>query len=173
VIVEAGSPDGRKHEDVTCMSCILSIDFGTRRVGAAVCDPGRTIAFPLEVYERRGPEQDARHYRELVREHDVERIVVGLPLHASGREGQSAAQSRAFGRWLSVTTGQPVVYYDERYSSVEAEYHLAGARVSRQKRKALRDKLAAQIVLQAYLDAGCPALEADPAPLADPDDPET
>jgi putative Holliday junction resolvase len=150
------------------MARILAIDFGTRRVGAAICDPGRTMAFPLEVYNRGGPDPDARHYRELTEENDVERIVVGLPLHTSGREGQSALAARAFGKWLSDITGRPVVYFDERYSTVEAEQRLQGAGLTRQKRQALRDKLAAQILLQAYLDAGCPEVEAAPAPLADP-----
>jgi putative holliday junction resolvase len=150
------------------MPRILAIDFGTRRVGAAICDPGRTMAFPLEVHNRGGPDPDARHYRELVEENDVERIVVGLPLHNSGREGQSASQARTFGEWLSAITGRPVVYFDERYSTVEAENWLLGAGLTRQKRKAVRDKLAAQILLQAYLDAGCPEVEATPAPLADP-----
>ena len=78
--------------------------------------------------------------------------------------------ARAFGQWLSAITGRPVVYFDERYSTVEAEHRLLDAGLTRQKRKARRDKLAAQIVLQAYLDAGCPELEATPAPLADPDE---
>jgi putative Holliday junction resolvase len=155
------------------MTRILGLDFGTRRVGAALSDPGRTIAFPLEQYERRGVEPDARHYREVVQENDVERIVVGLPLHTSGREGTSAAQVRTFGDWLAGITGRRVLYYDERYTTVEAEYRLIDAGLTRQKRKALRDKLAAQIMLQSYLDAGCPETEAQAQPLADPDEVET
>jgi putative Holliday junction resolvase len=137
-------------------------------VGAALSDPGRTIAFPLEVYERRGPEPDARHYRELVQENDVERIVVGLPLHTSGREGDLASKARSFAAWLVTVTGRPVICFDERYSTVEAEQRLIDARVTRQKRKALRDKLASQIMLQSYLDAGSPETEPAPTPLADP-----
>jgi putative Holliday junction resolvase len=157
-----------RTEGSSSMGRILAIDFGTRRVGAALSDPARTIAFPLEVYEPRGREADARHYRELVEENEVERIVVGLPLHNSGREGQSASLSRAFGERLAAVTGRPVVFFDERYSTVEAEQRLIDTALSRQKRKALRDKLAAQIMLQAYLDAGCPETEAAAAPLADP-----
>jgi len=155
------------------MGHILGLDFGTRRVGAALSDPGRTIAFPLELHERHGPKADARHYHELVRENDVERIVVGLPLHTSGREGELAAQARAFGDWLAGVTELPVVYFDERYTTVEAEHRLIDAGLTRQKRKARRDKLAAQIMLQSYLDVGCPDREAARAPLADPDEVET
>lgn len=149
------------------MPRILGIDYGTRRVGAALSDPGRTMAFPAEVYVLRGPEHDARHYRELVREDDVERIVIGLPLHISGREGQLASLTRRFGDWLAGVTGLPVLYFDERFTTVEAEQRLIDAGLTRQRRKALRDKLAAQIMLQTYLDAGCPETEAKAAPLED------
>ena len=155
------------------MTRILGLDYGTRRVGAALSDPARTIAFPLEIHERCGLDSDARHYRELVRENDVERIVVGLPLHTSGREGQLASQARTFGDWLAGVTGRPVIYFDERYTTVEAEHRLIDAGLSRQKRKSLRDKLAAQIMLQGYLEAGCPETEAAPAPLADSDEAES
>jgi putative holliday junction resolvase len=154
------------------MSRILGIDFGTRRIGAALSEPGRTMAFPLELYERRGPGPDARHYRELIEENEVGRIVVGLPLHTSGREGALAKAARAFGEWMGGISGKPVVYFDERYTTVEAEHRLIDAGLTRQKRKALRDKLAAQIMLQSYLDAGCPETECASAPLADPDEVE-
>jgi putative Holliday junction resolvase len=149
------------------MARILGLDYGTRRVGAALSDPGRTIAFPAEVYPLRSPEADARHYCELVRENEVERIVIGLPVHTSGREGQLAALTRRFGDWLATATGRPVVYFDERYTTVEAEQRLIDAGLNRQKRKALRDQLAAQIILQGYLDAGCPETVEPASPLAD------
>ncbi len=152
------------------MPRILGIDYGTKRVGAALSDPGRSIAFPVEVYALRGARHDAGHYRELVEENDVERIVIGLPLHTSGREGQSAALARTFGDWLTEVTGRPVIYHDERYSTVEAEQRLIDAGLKREKRKALRDQLAAQIMLQGYLDAGCPETEAPAAPLSDAND---
>jgi putative Holliday junction resolvase len=149
------------------MGRVLGLDFGLRRVGAAVSDPGRTIASPLEVYERRDATQDARHYRILVREHEIDRIVVGLPVHTSGREGELAAHARTWGRWLVSVTELPVVYFDERYTSVEADNLMIQSGLKRQKRKELRDKLAAQILLQGYLDAGCPDAEAPSTPLAD------
>jgi putative pre-16S rRNA nuclease len=152
------------------MPRILGLDYGTRRVGAALSDPGRTIAFPVEVYARRGAKHDAEHYRDLVLENEVDRIVIGLPLHTSGRESPLAALARKFGDWLAAVTGRMVVYYDERYSTVEAEQRLIDAGLTRQKRKALRDQLAAQIMLQGYLDAGCPETEAPTAPLADTDE---
>jgi len=152
------------------MTRILGLDYGTRRVGAALSDPGRTIASPAEVYERRGPLRDARHYSELIQENDVDRIVVGLPLHTSGREGELACQARTFGDWLAAVTRRPVFYFDERYTTVEADDRLIDAGLTRKQRKAVRDKLAAQIMLQCYLDAGCPETESAPTPLSDPDE---
>jgi putative holliday junction resolvase len=155
------------HSGDSQMTRILGVDFGTRRVGIALSDPGRTMAFPVEVYEPRGPEPDARYYRELVRENEIDRIIVGLPLHTSGRESDLASRARRFGDWLATVTDRPVVFFDERYSTVEAEQSLLAAGLSRKKRQARRDKLAAQIMLQGYLDAGSPDKEAAPAPLSD------
>jgi putative pre-16S rRNA nuclease len=152
------------------MTRILGVDFGTRRIGIAISDPGRTMAFPVEVYEPRGPVPDARYFRELVRENEIERIVVGLPLHTSGRESEIATRARKFGEWLAAATRIPVIFFDERYSSVEAEHALLDAGLTKKKRKARLDKLAAQIMLQSYLDAGCAVKNAEPAPLADQED---
>ena len=154
------------------MGRILGLDFGLRRVGGAISDPGRVIASPLEVYERKNDALDAHHYRELVREQEIERIVVGLPVHTSGREGQLAGLARQWGAWLASATGLPVTFTDERYTSVEADNLMIQSGLKRQKRKDLRDKLAAQILLQAYLDAGCPEVESASQPLADPQEPD-
>lgn len=152
------------------MPRILGLDFGLRRVGAALSDPRRAIATPLEVYERRDARLDAGHYRQLTREEDVERIVIGLPLHTGGGESDLSRRARSWGRWLSETCGLPVVFYDERYTSVDAEELMRAAGLKARDRRARRDMLAAQILLQAYLDAGCPESEAPPRPLMD--DPE-
>ena len=82
--------------------------------------------------------------------------MIGLPLHTGGREGTSASLARTWGDWLAAVTGLPVVYFDERYTTVEAEESLIAAGLKRSKRKGFRDMLAARILLQNYLDAGCP-----------------
>jgi putative holliday junction resolvase len=149
------------------MPRILGIDFGTRRIGAALSDPRRLIATPLEIYERQSTERDARHYRHLVDEEEVDRIVVGLPLHTRGAEGDLAHLARQWGEWIAQTTAQPVFFFDERYTSVDADETLRAAGMRLRDRKAKRDMLAAQIMLQKYLDAGCPEREATPRPLDD------
>jgi putative Holliday junction resolvase len=150
------------------MSRILAIDFGTKRIGAAVCDASRTIASPLEQYQPRDRDRDAAHYQELVREERIERIVVGLPLHTTGREGNLAARARDFGQWLGEVTGRRVVFFDERFTTAQAEEILLEHRVTSARRRELRDRLAAQILLQAYIDSGCPEQDTAPLPLDDP-----
>ncbi|WZO99587.1 Holliday junction resolvase RuvX [Isosphaeraceae bacterium EP7] len=149
------------------MTRILGLDFGTRRVGVAVSDPRHLLATPVEVYHRRDLTQDARHFRQIVADNDVDRIVVGLPLHTGGGEGDLAKAARAWGTWIAGITGLPVSYYDERYTSVEAEETLRAAGLKAKKRQELRDMLAARILLQNYLDAGCPLDEATATSLMD------
>src|SRR5205823_12711505 len=86
-------------------------------------------------------------------------VVVGLPVHLDGREGVKAVEARAFGRWLAEVTGLPVVFWDERFTTVEAESALWSAGLTHKQRRARRDRVAAQLLLQAFLDAGCPEQE--------------
>ena len=132
---------------------IAGIDFGTVRIGIALSDPERTIASPVESYTRRGPTEDARRMQRLVAEERVVLFVVGLPVHLDGRESQKSIEAREFGRWLSETTGVPVEFFDERFSSVEAEHLLQGAELTKKRRKKRIDMLAAQIMLSAYLES--------------------
>jgi putative holliday junction resolvase len=148
---------------------LLAVDYGTVRVGLAVSDAERRIASPLTTYERRGREGDERYFRKLVEEEEVGRIVVGLPVHADGSEGQKAAEARKFGAFLAGVTGLPVTYFDERFTTVEAEGFLLAAGLTNKRRKARRDRVAAQILLQSYLEAGCPE-ESTPGPLQGPAD---
>jgi putative Holliday junction resolvase len=146
---------------------ILAVDFGTVRIGLAVSDTDCKFAFPFETRERAGSEADARFFRELIEHEEIGELVVGLPLHLDGREGVKAAEARAFGEWLARVVGLPVVFWDERFTTVEAETALWNAGLTHKKRKEKRDRVAAQILLQSYLDAGCPG-EQPPAPLDDP-----
>jgi putative Holliday junction resolvase len=151
---------------VSAGSRLLGVDTGSVRVGLAVSDPDRKIAFPLATYTRRGRDQDAAYFRGLVGEEQVGGLVVGLPVHTDGREGKKAAEARAFGAWLGEVAGLPVVFWDERFTTVEAESALWEAGLTHKKRKERRDRVAAQMLLQAYLDAGCPG-EQPPRALDD------
>lgn len=145
---------------------VAGIDFGTVRIGIAISDPQRTIASPYENYTRRGPDQDARRFRRLAEEEAVVRFVVGLPVHLDGRESEKSREARQFGQWLEKTTGIPVDYFDERFTSTEAEQFLLDAQLTKKRRKQRLDMLAAQIMLSAYLESQGNAQQS-PKPLED------
>ncbi|HEU4929142.1 MAG TPA: Holliday junction resolvase RuvX [Candidatus Krumholzibacteria bacterium] len=126
---------------------VLGVDPGERRVGLAVSDPLGITAQGLPTFDRtRG--DVVEHVRRLVREYDVERIVVGRPLALSGVETESTRRAEVLARELAAL-GVPVSRWDERLSSVEAQRILAGARAG----KDAVDRIAAVLILQGYLDS--------------------
>lgn len=135
---------------------LLGVDTGSVRVGLAITDTDLRIASPLETRERQGDERDAVYFKQLVEREQVGGLVVGLPLHTSGNESVKSREARAFAAWLSGVTGLPVAFADERFSTAFAESALWQAGLTHKKRKAKRDAVAAQVMLQAYLDAGRP-----------------
>lgn len=131
---------------------LLGIDYGSVRVGLAICDRDQKIAVPLAIYQRQNRQQDASYFLDLVRRERIAGFVIGLPVHMSGSESGKSREVRRYGDWLSQLTGLPVAYSDERYTSTFAWDELkAGGLKAAQRRKQL-DKVAAQIILQAFLD---------------------
>ncbi len=133
---------------------IAGVDFGTVRIGIAVADSEVAIASPFENYTRRTPELDAAYFVTLVREEQIGRFVVGLPVHLHGGESEKSNEARAFGKWLQEATGVPVEFFDERFTTAEADELLGTAKLTKKQRQARRDQLAAQIMLTAYLESG-------------------
>ncbi|MBI1902968.1 MAG: Holliday junction resolvase RuvX, partial [Planctomycetia bacterium] len=115
-------------------------------------------------YRRRDERADADYFGRLAGERRVGLFVVGLPVHASGDESQQSREARRFGQWLHEQTGVEVRYFDERYTTAEAEGLLQGAGLTSAKRKARRDMLAAQLLLAAFLESGAKGTE-PPGPL--------
>ena len=109
---------------------LLGVDHGKVRVGLAVSDPERRLASPLQTYTRRSKEQDAGFFRTLAAEEKIVQIVVGLPAHLDGREGEQARLARAFGKWLGELTGLPFVFFDESFTTHDAEQHLLAQTLS-------------------------------------------
>jgi putative Holliday junction resolvase len=143
---------------------VLGVDHGAVRIGLAVSDVERRIASPLATYTRRDADKDAVYFRKVVQEEDIAQIVVGLPVHLDGREGTSAEAARSFATWLGETCGLPIGFFDERFTTVQAESALWEAGLTHKRRKERRDRVAAQMLLQAWLDAGCP-VQAEAGPL--------
>jgi putative Holliday junction resolvase len=132
---------------------VLALDPGTRRVGVAVSDPLGITAQPHGVLDAGDPSL-MEHIARLGAELDVERIVVGLPVSLNGSEGPAAAAARRFAAAVGEATGLPVELADERFTSVTAERVLVQAGLSGRRRRAVRDRVAAAVMLQAYLDGG-------------------
>jgi putative holliday junction resolvase len=138
---------------------VLALDHGTARIGCALSDPTGTLATPLPVIEP----PEAKLVAELVAEHGVERVVVGLPLHLSGEEGSQAALARSFAAELEAVLEIPVETYDERLTTRMADMsRRAGA-------TAPPDSLAAAHLLEAYL-LGAAAIETATPETAEPGD---
>ncbi len=132
----------------------LAIDLGSVRVGLAVSDLLRLTVRPIEPYRCVGPRKDVNALAEVVREHEVTTVVVGLPLHLSGEEGEGAAAAREFASLLRRRIPKiEIKLWDERLTSVEAERLLVEGKMSRRKRKSHVDGVAAALILQSYLES--------------------
>lgn len=130
----------------------LALDVGDVRIGIAMSDMLGIIASGYETYTRKKNESDYDYLSELIRSNNVGTVVVGLPINMSGDEGNRAEIVREFAAELQNHISVPIVFQDERLSTVSAERVLLEADVSRNKRKNVIDKIAATIILQSYLD---------------------
>jgi putative Holliday junction resolvase len=134
---------------------VLGIDLGSKRIGLAVSDSEAKLAFPAGVLASRGRKRDLSALCEMIRERQIERAVVGVPLHMNGRRGPEAENAIRFAADLAKSAGIPVETLDERWTSVEAERSLresaAGSRAIKQRRGAV-DEVAAAILLRTYLE---------------------
>lgn len=133
------------------MPTLLGLDYGSRRVGIAVSDETRTIAFALGFHDSTEDGSLFARLAAVIAQRDVAGIVIGLPLEESGTEGGAAGSVRAFAARLAAVTGLPVSFVDERYSSREAAAFLRESG-RRRRPKGEVDALAAEIILQQHLD---------------------
>ena len=136
---------------------VLSLDVGQRRIGVALSDALGLTAQPLTVLERRGTTADLDALAALVAQHQVETIVVGLPLTMRGERGPQAQRAASFADTLRRKVSVPVELADERLTTVQGERALLETDTSRRKRKQVIDQIAAQLILQQYLDVSRPA----------------
>lgn len=158
---------------------ILGVDYGRARVGLAIADPETRLARPLDTLERVNRNEDMRRLRETVREHGVKQIVVGLPLHLDGSQGEMAEEAARFAQRLRKQIGVPVEMVDERLTSWEAERLLEetqgrvlhkknaapGRKMQTKQGKVTVDAVAAAVILKDYLARQQDA-ESEPVPMA-------
>ena len=131
---------------------VLGLDVGSRTIGVAVSDELGVAAHGVTTLTRRGTVKDVVQVQELVRKYAVERVVIGMPYEIDGSVGRRAERVRVLKDALAAA-GLAVDEHDERFSTVEAEEVLLAANVSRAKRKDVIDMMAAQVILQRWLDA--------------------
>jgi putative Holliday junction resolvase len=131
----------------------LGLDLGDARIGVALTDPGRRLALPLGTVKVGSPPGEIVAIADLVREHGVTTIVVGLPVTMSGTRGTRALKAEAFADALRDAIGVQVELQDERLTSVEADRALGSADVPARARRSVVDRTAATIILQAWIDA--------------------
>lgn len=131
----------------------LGLDIGDRRIGVALSDPAGILATPFTVIERQDERQDIETIVDIINQHQVKQIIVGLPRSMDGTIGEQAEKVRAFTDRLSSQTDVPVEFRDERLTTVSARRLMQAASVKRTSRKKMRDDaIAAAIILQGYLE---------------------
>ncbi|MCL4106841.1 UNVERIFIED_CONTAM: hypothetical protein GTU68_046235 [Idotea baltica] len=139
-------------EDLPVKGRLLGIDFGTKRVGVSVSDSRQTLSSPLHNYNRSSHQADQQFFKKVCQDYEVVGLVMGLPVHMSGDESKKSGEVRQYAKLVSEWTGLPIAFQDERFSSARAGALLMQAQMSAKQRKARMDKLAAQILLQDFLD---------------------
>jgi putative Holliday junction resolvase len=131
---------------------LIGLDLGTKTIGVALSDIGRTVASGLETIKRKKFTLDAEHLDALIIEHAAAGLVLGLPINLDGTEGPRAQSTRAFARNLNARLALPILLWDERLSTQAAERVLLEADQSRRRRSQVIDKMAATLILQGALD---------------------
>ncbi len=146
--LEPNSPARRERKT----GRVLGLDVGSRRIGMAVSDPLGITAQGLETLQRTTKRQDFNRLRLMIREYDVQEIVVGLPLRMSGAEGTQAGKMQEFAEELRKRFKLPVHLWDERLTSAEANRLLRETDLSIEKRGQAVDRMAAVLILQAWME---------------------
>ena len=131
---------------------LLGLDVGDRRIGIAISDDLGLTAQGLSTLERRNRQVDMASLQELITSRQVEGIVVGMPRNMDGSYGERAEITERFIQLLEQTCHLPCIRWDERLTTRQAERVLRSVQPPRRKRKAVRDRIAAQLILQNYLD---------------------
>lgn len=132
----------------------MALDIGDKRIGIALSDPMKILASPFDTVIRENDDKDMEKIARLARENNVELIVSGLPKRLDNQSTLQTEKVQAFCDGLKNFTEIKIVYWDERFSTVSANRALLEGNVSRDKRKGVVDKVAASIILQAYLESG-------------------
>ncbi|MBC3899600.1 MULTISPECIES: Holliday junction resolvase RuvX [Acetobacterium] len=134
------------------MERILGIDVGDKRIGVAVTDPLQITAQGVMTLKRKTRDDDLEAFRELIAKYEIKKVVAGLPLNMDGSESAQTRKTVNFCQFIKKRLDIEIIYIDERLTSAWSEKVLIEGNVSRENRKDYIDMLAAQIILQSYMD---------------------
>lgn len=146
-------PDVQDDHSKEISQRILALDLGEKRLGVAVSDETRTVARSVTVFERSSRLADFERIRQVVDEYGVNLLIVGLPILVSGEEGDKAAWVRDYAGELERNLGVEIKFWDESYTTVQAEASLRERGIHGRRRRKRVDAVAAAFILQSYLDA--------------------
>ncbi len=131
---------------------LAAFDYGTVRIGIAVCDPDRILASPLEVHPAANWRNDGDYFRSLIKSERIVGLIVGLPIHCDGGESEKSKEAREFAKWLAAETQVPVRMFDERFTTADANRRMGGNFTSAKKKQRV-DAIAAQVLLESFMEA--------------------
>ncbi len=131
----------------------LGLDYGTKRIGVALSAPWGTMAHPLDTIMVRADDGHFNEINKLIKEYDVERVVVGMPYNMDGTVGESGERALAFAEKVREVSGLEVVMWDERLTTSEAHSMMIDMNVKGKKRRQVVDKIAASLILSGYLES--------------------
>ncbi|MCE2763356.1 MAG: Holliday junction resolvase RuvX [Ilumatobacteraceae bacterium] len=135
----------------------LGVDLGTKRIGLATSDLSGTIATPLSTLERsHSTRSDHASLARIIMDEEVEIVVIGLPIQMNGELGMAAEAAQREAALLATVLDVPVILFDERMTTVAADRALKEANISASRRRRYVDRVAAAVMLQSWLDRGCP-----------------
>lgn len=165
-------PEGSEPPPFPSDGRLAAVDYGTVRIGVAICDPERILVSPYAVHRRGREAADADFFRRLAIDERVAGFIVGLPIHCDGGESPKSREARQFARWLHELTGCPTRLFDERFTTAQARRRLRPGKMSHKHRKERIDAIAAQVLLEAFLEVAeytgqLPGQAADAPPEGD------
>ncbi|MEA3422170.1 MAG: Holliday junction resolvase RuvX [Acidobacteriota bacterium] len=132
---------------------ILGIDFGDKNIGLAVTDKLSLTAQGLGQYKVKNPDEDKKYFKNLAEQYEISKIVIGLPLKMDGTQGSRVQKTKKFARWLEEALNLPVVFWDERLTTKQTIKILNEQKFKQKKKKQIKDKISAVIILSSYLEA--------------------
>lgn len=134
-------------------SRLAALDVGDKRIGVAVSDALRLTAQPLGTVERRSLALDCAAIDEMLKTYDIEKVIAGLPLNPRGEEGEQADRVRHFCKRFETETGRQIEFQDERLTTAQGDRMLIESGMRRKRRREVRDRVAAALILQSWLDS--------------------